>query len=116
MFSEQLIVPKGPKALCTSLLCGTGREMGERRHSCAAGFMESYSLQKRGGRDKLLEQTARSASCTWRDGWTDGQAQHRPIRMPEVLRKYYIPKEGLCTPRTLLRGEAASSPSQRWGN
>lgn len=35
------------------------------------------------------------ASCRWRDGWTGGQAQHCPVRVPEELRKYYVPIEGL---------------------
>ena len=116
MFSEQLIVPKGPEALCIALFCGMGRAMGKQRYNCAAGFMESYSLQEQGDRDKLPKQTVCNASCRWRDGWTDGEAQHCPVRVPEVLRNYCVPKEGLCTPRTLLRGGAASSPSQRWGN
>lgn len=106
--------PQGFRGLCIGLLCSTGRAMGKQRHNCAAEFMES--LQKQGGRDKLSEQTARNAFCRWRDGWTDGQAQHRPVRVPEGLRKYCVLKEGLCTPRMLLRGGAASSPSQRWGN
>lgn len=35
------------------------------------------------------------ASGRWRDGWTDGQARHRPVRVPEELKKYCVPIEGL---------------------
>lgn len=69
-------------------------------------------------RDSLPEQGDRlsDASCRWRDGWTDGQAQHCLVRVPGELRKFCVSVEGLGTPRTLLRGGAAPSPSQRWGN
>jgi len=113
LFSEQLIVPKGPGALCITLLCSTGRAMGKQRHSCAAGFMERHSLQEQGGQGRAPGPDACNDSCTQRHGWTDGQAQHCQVRVPEVLRKYCAPEEGLCTPRTFLRGGAALSPSQR---
>lgn len=115
LFSEQLIVPKGSEAcasVCSAVRAGQWRNRG-------TTVLQSLwrACKSRGaGTSSPSRLHAVFPSCRWRDGWTDGQAQHCPVRVPEGLRKYCVPKEGLCTPRMLLRGAAASSPSQRWGN
>lgn len=104
--------PKGSRGPCASLCSAVqAGQWGSRGTAALQGLWRVTACKS-----KLPEQTACNASCKWRDGWTDGQAQHCPVRVPEVLRKYCVPRVGLCTPSRLLRGGAAASPSQRWGN